>query len=402
MFTHLLGYTMRLKWLAFTFLLGLIVILDPTQTPAQFGQKGGGKGKRDFNGFNPGGNGPGAFTPGGGDNFPPGGGFNRPQGGGPGGWQGGPGGGQGGPRMSPDAAWGMLLSRANLPANSDIVDLNQLPQTSRDFLSRMMTLPEGGMLTRDTYISAFAAMSETRGRNQMGQNGPTQVFIMPGGGGPGRMQGYDPTYGGGQDGWDNPGSSEKGSRDRRNDKKDVEDEKPVAIRYGKLPPGLPEWFEEFDIDKDGQVALWEWRKFGRLISDFDDYDLNKDGLITADELIRWQQLKLENEHDAAIANGERPRPTQTAGGRGSGNSRERGQGGARGDDPQKTGTAAADADPSEKGNPETAAPEKGTPEKGPPMGRPAGKGKGGDRPRGGDNGGGTRPEGGPPPRKGMN
>ena len=37
------------------------------------------------------------------------------------------------------------------------------------------------------------------------------------------------------------------------------DKRPTVIRAGKLPPGLPAWFEQLDQDRDGQVALYEWR-----------------------------------------------------------------------------------------------------------------------------------------------
>src|SRR6266496_1217668 len=44
------GVAMQLKWIALCFLLGFIVILDPSHTPAQFGKRGevGGKGGGEF------------------------------------------------------------------------------------------------------------------------------------------------------------------------------------------------------------------------------------------------------------------------------------------------------------------------------------------------------------------
>ena len=41
---------MRLPWIATCFLLGLILVLDPTQTPAQYGRKGDGGDKGEFGG----------------------------------------------------------------------------------------------------------------------------------------------------------------------------------------------------------------------------------------------------------------------------------------------------------------------------------------------------------------
>src|SRR6185295_2939042 len=40
------------------------------------------------------------------------------------------------------------------------------------------------------------------------------------------------------------------------------DERPMVLRAGKLPPGLPGWFELLDTDEDGQVALHEWCRVG--------------------------------------------------------------------------------------------------------------------------------------------
>jgi hypothetical protein len=64
------------------------------------------------------------------------------------------------------------------------------------------------------------------------------------------------------------------------------EERPYAIRYGKMPPGLPAWFEELDLDKDGQIALWEWRRAGLTISQFKELDEDDDGLITPSEYLR--------------------------------------------------------------------------------------------------------------------
>jgi hypothetical protein len=59
------------------------------------------------------------------------------------------------------------------------------------------------------------------------------------------------------------------------------------IRYGHLPPGLPAWFVELDADKDGQIALYEWRQAGRSLNDFLVMDLNGDGLLPPDEYLRY-------------------------------------------------------------------------------------------------------------------
>jgi hypothetical protein len=61
---------------------------------------------------------------------------------------------------------------------------------------------------------------------------------------------------------------------------------PFAIRYGKLPPGLPEWFVEFDTDCDAQVSLYEWRKQSRPMAEFAEMDRDGDFLLTAPEVLR--------------------------------------------------------------------------------------------------------------------
>jgi hypothetical protein len=346
---------MRLKWLALTFLLGLIVILDPTQTPAQFppgdkGGKGGGK-KGNFGGFPP--SGGGQFpTPGGTPNGdksgftrPPGGGFGGGGpgggfgGGGPGG--GGPGGGRGGGMNSPDGQWAMLLRLTN--STGDTADLSQIPPEARGWMKQRaeqsggIPLPESGVMTKDMYMAYYAQNEAAKAARAPGGN--PMVIMMPG----------QSRFGnGGPEGWDNGGDNseksngDKGSRDR---KKDTEDVQPGPIRYGKISKDLLElypWFEEYDLNKDGQVELWEWRRVsGKSIAEFREYDLNNDDIITADELIRWRQQDEDRTHDLAIEKGERPPPSQVAGKKGSGRN---GSGGRPGD-PQKSDTATTDGDP---------------------------------------------------------
>ena len=72
------------------------------------------------------------------------------------------------------------------------------------------------------------------------------------------------------------------------------DSKAVAIRYGKMPKGLPDWFVTLDTDKDGQIGLYEWRRGNRLTAEFLALDLNDDGLLTAEEYLRGEQLAAEN------------------------------------------------------------------------------------------------------------
>jgi Ca2+-binding EF-hand superfamily protein len=68
-----------------------------------------------------------------------------------------------------------------------------------------------------------------------------------------------------------------------------DDSKPLVIRACRLPPGLPEWFFEIDVDKDGQIAFHEWRKSGRPLEDFALLDANDDGFATAEEVLRYME-----------------------------------------------------------------------------------------------------------------
>jgi hypothetical protein len=60
---------------------------------------------------------------------------------------------------------------------------------------------------------------------------------------------------------------------------------------GKLPRGLPAWFEQLDTDKDGQIGLYEWKGAGRPIAEFLAMDLNRDGFVTVEEALRYQKAR---------------------------------------------------------------------------------------------------------------
>jgi Ca2+-binding EF-hand superfamily protein len=64
------------------------------------------------------------------------------------------------------------------------------------------------------------------------------------------------------------------------------DERPMVIRAGKLPPGLPLWFVQLDADSDGQIALFEWRPSGWPLEEFGKLDSNDDGFLEATELLK--------------------------------------------------------------------------------------------------------------------
>ncbi|QJW95798.1 EF-hand domain-containing protein [Frigoriglobus tundricola] len=300
------------KWLAFSGMLALIILLDPTHTPAQ--PEGGGKGKGGRGGFggfggpppdgntNGQGGGPGGGWPGGGMGGP----------GGPGGGMGGPGGpggggmGRGGFRMDPEVGWMMLQRWTNSTGNT--VDLSQIPPETRTmingFAQRFGTnpLPESGTMSKEQYLEFTAqneALRAANGGGRGGMGGPN------GGGGPGQG-------GWGPGGWD---PNQGGPGQRPFEKKQTEEERPVAMRYGKLPKDLPPWFDEYDTDKDGQISLYEYRKSGKdskeaLTREFLKMDMNSDGLLTADELLRFtRQNAIKEKVDAYDESGGTERPS---------------------------------------------------------------------------------------------
>jgi hypothetical protein len=55
----------------------------------------------------------------------------------------------------------------------------------------------------------------------------------------------------------------------------------------QLPKGLPNWFAEYDADRDGQVGLYEWRWKKRPIREFVPMDRNGDGYLTPAELLHF-------------------------------------------------------------------------------------------------------------------
>jgi Ca2+-binding EF-hand superfamily protein len=60
---------------------------------------------------------------------------------------------------------------------------------------------------------------------------------------------------------------------------------------GKAANALPDWFTALDLDKDGQISLFEWRKANKPTTLFQEMDLNSDGLLTKDEYLRYVRLK---------------------------------------------------------------------------------------------------------------
>jgi len=69
-----------------------------------------------------------------------------------------------------------------------------------------------------------------------------------------------------------------------------QDEQPMVLRAAKLPTGLPAWFDQIDSDRDGQIALFEWRRAGWPVDEFEKLDLNNDGFLEPLEILRLVAL----------------------------------------------------------------------------------------------------------------
>jgi Ca2+-binding EF-hand superfamily protein len=87
---------------------------------------------------------------------------------------------------------------------------------------------------------------------------------------------------------------------------------PDAKKKKKGLPELPPWFKKMDIDKDGQIALWEWRRAGKELREFNKWDLDRDGFITPDEAKMIFAAMNRNAEPPAEKGGKKggPRPVE--------------------------------------------------------------------------------------------
>ena len=88
--------------------------------------------------------------------------------------------------------------------------------------------------------------------------------------------------------------------------KEEEDARPTVYRAGKLPKGLPPWFEQLDLNKDGQVSLAEWRNAGKPVKEFAAMDRNDDGLLTPEEVLRFMAQQGQGSTLVSAGNGGLP------------------------------------------------------------------------------------------------
>src|SRR5947209_9862065 len=93
-----------------------------------------------------------------------------------------------------------------------------------------------------------------------------------------------------------------------------EEKKATVYRTGKMPKELPAWFVEMDVDKDGQVGLWEWVRVRgpEAVDQFRAMDRNDDGLLTVDEVLSYTRLNSKSQGGEAIASNS-PGEAQTRG-----------------------------------------------------------------------------------------
>lgn len=86
------------------------------------------------------------------------------------------------------------------------------------------------------------------------------------------------------------------------------DERPRVFRPGKLPEELPDWFAVLDMDGDGQVALYEWRRASWSIAEFSQLDRNDDGFLIPEEILQIvRAVERDGKHPlAAVLEREAP------------------------------------------------------------------------------------------------
>ncbi|MFO0851895.1 MAG: EF-hand domain-containing protein [Gemmataceae bacterium] len=262
---------------------------------------------------------------------------------GPGGFGGGPGmGGPGGgfdPASMPDDTIRMMMRRTDTDGDGRISAAEaQANDRMRDAFARFDTNRDG-FIDATEYRAYLAERMSNRGNGGpgggpggFGGGGPGGFGGQPGGGfNPGGMPpGGQPNFGGQPGGGFNP----QAGGDRRSGAEVEETVRPEVHRYGKLPKGIPTFFEELDGDKDGMVGLYEWRRAGRPTASFVEMDLNADGYLTADEWLRFQKQQIEKR---ASEDGESPRPSSGPSPGGPGMSRGGPPGGSMGGFPGSSG-----------------------------------------------------------------
>jgi Ca2+-binding EF-hand superfamily protein len=87
-----------------------------------------------------------------------------------------------------------------------------------------------------------------------------------------------------------------------------QDRRPTVYRPGKLPKGLPDWFEALDTDQDGQIALFEWHTAGKSLDAFPSWDRNDDGVVTIQEILHKLKEDLSPSSSLLLPPASLPQP----------------------------------------------------------------------------------------------
>lgn len=109
---------------------------------------------------------------------------------------------------------------------------------------------------------------------------------------------------------------ERGRDSREGDNRDKKSQEQTSDRKSyrflspteRLPEGLPDWFHQFDANKDGQVTMAEYSSSwtDSKAREFSRFDLNDDGCVTPHECL--QAIKTP-EVEAPKSEGPAPSPT---------------------------------------------------------------------------------------------
>jgi hypothetical protein len=86
---------------------------------------------------------------------------------------------------------------------------------------------------------------------------------------------------------ENAPSAKKGPLEGKRGTEASRDARKFYVAPSALPPGLPDWFRERDVDGDGQLTLSEFAPDGSAAQRqlFAHYDQNGDGVITPEEVL---------------------------------------------------------------------------------------------------------------------
>ena len=146
---------------------------------------------------------------------------------------------------------------------------------------RVSDLDRDGVITIDEVARRIAAYARRRTLHSMPLAAPT----------PAEIAAASPTTASGNVASGSGGTASGAPRPARR----------YFVPAGRLPGGLPEWFNERDTDGDGQLTLAEFAPDARPDQslEFETFDANRDGVITSQEGAREQSRRAAAEAEAA-------------------------------------------------------------------------------------------------------